>query len=74
MLIEKIVLTRGPERGEIDALLYGDLGTILNWVERQAVASATKANTPGAVRPGVSVWVVAGARNHRELTPLMAAV
>ena len=56
MLIEKIVLTPGSERGELNAALYGDLGTILNWVERQA----TKRNTPGAERSGVSVSVVAG--------------
>lgn len=36
ILIEKIVLTPGPERGEIDATLYGELGTILNWTGRQA--------------------------------------
>lgn len=28
-LIEKVVLTPGPNRGEIDAMLYGELGTIL---------------------------------------------
>ena len=61
ILIEKIVLTPGPERGEIDALLYGDLGTILNWVERMAKGPAQNANTPGAERTGVSVSVVAGA-------------
>ncbi|WP_205938831.1 hypothetical protein [Rhizobium leguminosarum] len=41
-LIEKIVLTPGPKRGQIDAVLYGELGTILNWVEQQAVGNATK--------------------------------
>ncbi len=61
MLIEKIVLTPGPERGEIDALLYGDLGTILNWVERVAEGPAKNANAPGAFASGVSVSVVAGA-------------
>lgn len=29
-LIEKIVLKSGANRGEIDAMLYGELGTILN--------------------------------------------
>jgi site-specific DNA recombinase len=48
LLIEKIVLTPGPERGEIDAMLYGELGAILNWVERQAIGKAAKTNTPGA--------------------------
>ncbi|GBR67421.1 hypothetical protein [Gluconobacter kanchanaburiensis] len=28
-LIEKVVLTPGPNRGEINAMLYGELGTIL---------------------------------------------
>ncbi|MCD4661328.1 MAG: recombinase family protein [Agrobacterium sp.] len=60
-LIEKIVLTPGPEKGEIDAMLYGELGTILNWVERQAIGKTTKRNTPGAGLTGVSVSVVAGA-------------
>ncbi|HZD25291.1 MAG TPA: hypothetical protein VE631_03450 [Alphaproteobacteria bacterium] len=60
MLIEKIVLTPGLSRGEIDALLYGELGTILNWIERQAIGKAAKKNTPGTGRPGVSVSVVAG--------------
>lgn len=54
MLIEKIVLTPGPNRGEIDALLYGELGTILNWIERQAAGKTAKKNTPGAGRTGVS--------------------
>ncbi|WP_336814451.1 recombinase family protein [Bosea sp. MMO-172] len=62
MLIEKIVLTPGPTRGEIFATLHGELGTILEWTERQAVGKATKTNTPGAVLTGVSVSVVAGAR------------
>ncbi|WP_234934294.1 recombinase family protein [Agrobacterium vitis] len=61
MLIEKIVLTPGPNRGEIDALLYGELGTILNWVERQVVGNAAKKKTPGARLTGVSLSVVAGA-------------
>ncbi|MCP1222329.1 recombinase family protein [Acetobacter orientalis] len=60
-LIEKVVLTPGPNRGEIDAMLYGELGTILNWIERQAIGKAEKRNTPGAVLTGVSVSVVAGA-------------
>ena len=61
MLIDKIVLTPGPARGEIFATLHGDLATILEWTERQAVGKATKRNTPGGVRAGVSVSMVAGA-------------
>ena len=59
-LIEKVVLTPGPNRGEIDAMLYGELGTILTWIERQAIGKAKNTNTPGAVLTGVSVSVVAG--------------
>ena len=62
MLIEKIVLTPGPERGEIFATLHGELGTILAWTERQALGRTTKTNTPGAGLTGVSASMVAGAR------------
>jgi len=54
-LIERITLTPGPRRGQIDATLHGDLRTILEWTERR------KQNTPGAGLAGVSVSVVAGA-------------
>ena len=60
MLIEKIVLTPGPGRGEINATLYGELGQILAWTERQAPEKATKTDTPGGDYSGVSVSVVAG--------------
>ncbi|WP_328285757.1 recombinase family protein [Magnetospirillum molischianum] len=53
-LIEKITLTPGPKRGQIDAVLYGDLAAILEW-------TAQNANTPGLGGSGVSVSVVAGA-------------
>jgi len=36
----------GPGRGEILATLHGELGTILNWTERQAIGKSTKNNTP----------------------------
>ena len=61
MLIEKIVLTPGQKRGEIDATLYGELGQILAWTERQALGRASKTNTPGGASSGVLVSVVAGA-------------
>lgn len=51
----------GTERGEILATLHGELGTILNWTERQTVGNTTKNNTPGARLAGVSVSMVAGA-------------
>jgi site-specific DNA recombinase len=47
-LIDHITLTPGPRRGEIDATLHGDLGTILEW-------TAQKANIPGRDVSGVSV-------------------
>jgi hypothetical protein len=57
----EVIRTPDPNRGEIDAMLYGELGTILNWIERQAIGKAEKRNTPGALLTGVSVSVVAGA-------------
>ena len=61
-LIERISLTPGPERGEIYATLYGELGTILNWTERQAIGKAAKTTKPAAAATGVSLSVVAGVR------------
>jgi len=68
-LIEKISLTPGPERGEIYATLHGELGTILNWTERQAIGKATKTNTPGGDLTGLSLSVVAGAGSNLYLLP-----
>lgn len=47
-LIEKIVLTPGPERGEIFARLHGDLATILEWTDRQAIGKTAKTTKPAA--------------------------
>jgi DNA invertase Pin-like site-specific DNA recombinase len=66
-LIEKISLTPEPERGEIYATLHGELSTILEWTERQAIGKATKTKNPAANATGFSVSVVAGARNHLNL-------
>ncbi|EGP55802.1 resolvase domain-containing protein [Agrobacterium tumefaciens F2] len=66
-LIEKIVLSPGPNRGEIDALLYGELSTILNWIDGQLIGKSGQTKTPAAMATGVSVSVVAGARNQRFL-------
>ncbi|WP_323009813.1 recombinase family protein, partial [Paracoccus sp. (in: a-proteobacteria)] len=52
-LIEKIVLTPGPERGEIYATLHGELGTILEWTERQAIGNAVKTTKPAAGATGL---------------------
>jgi site-specific DNA recombinase len=59
-LIEKIVLRPGNGRGELEATLFGDLGNILAWTERQAAEKPTKNNTPIVKTMGVSVSVVAG--------------
>jgi len=59
VIIERISLTPGPERGEIYATLHGELGTILNWTERQAFGKSGQ-KTPAAMTPGVSESVVAG--------------
>ena len=55
-LIERITLTPGPKRGQIDATLHGDLGTILEWA-----ASKGWKNKTDTSLSGVSVSVVAGA-------------
>ena len=52
-LIEKITLP-GPNRGEIDATLHGELGTILCWIEAQAIGMTRKRETPAAFATGVS--------------------
>lgn len=59
-LIEKISLTPGPERGEIYATLHGELGTILNWTERQVIGKSAKTTKPAADATGLSLSVVAG--------------
>jgi site-specific DNA recombinase len=60
-LIEKITLRPGPNRGDIDATLHGELCRILGWIDAQAIAKAQKHDTPAALATGVSVSVVAGA-------------
>ncbi len=60
-LIEKIVLTPGPKRGEIYAALHGDLATILEWTERQAIGNASRIKKPAAGAAGLLVSLVAGA-------------
>ncbi|MEV4608700.1 recombinase family protein [Neorhizobium sp. LMR1-1-1.1] len=63
-LIEKISLTPGPERGEIYATLHGELGTILNWTERQVIGKSVKTTKPASDAAGLSLSVVAGAHNQ----------
>ena len=54
-LIERIVLTPGKRWGQMDAVLHGDLGTILEWAGNGR--KRTEAASPG---PEMSVSVVAG--------------
>ncbi|WP_202985489.1 hypothetical protein [Brucella sp. BO3] len=61
-LIEKISLIPGPERGEIYATLHGELGTILNWTERQAIGKAAKTTKPAADATGFVVIIGCGGR------------
>jgi site-specific DNA recombinase len=60
-LIEKIVLTPGPERGVIEAQLHGDLNTILNWIELQSTGKTAKKTKPAVGAAGLSASMVAGA-------------
>src|SRR5690606_31333774 len=69
MLIEKIVLTPGPERGELYATLHGELRTFLEWTEWQAIGKAGKTTKPAAGATGLSVSVVAGAGYDHNLRP-----
>ncbi|MEY9425518.1 site-specific DNA recombinase [Bradyrhizobium ottawaense] len=59
-LIERIVLRPGAKRGQIDATLHGDLGTILSWTAARNAEKAAQTKTPAASATGVSVSVVAG--------------
>ena len=56
------MLTPGAKRGELHAALHGDLGTILEWAGSVSRKGAT--DTP---QRGMSVSVVAGARNEGQL-------
>jgi DNA invertase Pin-like site-specific DNA recombinase len=60
-IIEKIVLKPGANRGQVIATLHGELGTILEWTERQVIGKAAKAKNPATSVTGVSVSVVSWA-------------
>ena len=68
-LIERIVLTPSAKWAEMDAVLHGDLGAILEWAGNGA--EKEKTDTPVS---GMSVSVVAGARNQRCRTSLRCTV
>ena len=58
----QIDLTPGAKRGEVNAMLYGEFGRILEWIEQRRLAE--NAQSPDAKAPGLcafSVSVVAGA-------------
>ena len=59
-LIDGIVLTPGEKRGDLQITLRGDLGKILEWTGNSPDNEKTDIPTSG-----MSVSVVAGARNHR---------
>ena len=61
MLIERIVLTPGDEQGEMFAALHGELRTILEWTERQAIGKTGRKTKPADEAAGLSVSMVAGA-------------
>jgi DNA invertase Pin-like site-specific DNA recombinase len=65
-LIERIVLRPGAKRGQIDATLYGELGTVLSWTAARNQEKGAQTKAPAASEAtGVSVSVVAGTRSHR---------
>jgi site-specific DNA recombinase len=59
-LTERIALRPGPKRGQIDATLYGELGTILSWTAARNGEKGPQTKTPAARATGVSVSMVAG--------------
>ena len=70
-LIERITLSPGPKRGQVDAVLYGDLGTIIEWTAvGDRKGRKNKTDTPVS---GMSVSVVAGACNRSSLVCLKAS-
>lgn len=66
MPIERIVLTPGNERGEMFAALHGELRTILEWTERQAIGMTGKEQTRSRSCGFVGISGC-GAHNHLKL-------
>ena len=58
-LIERITLSPRPKRDQIDVVLYGDLGTIIEWTA--AKDRSDRKNRTDTLVSGVSASVVAGA-------------
>ncbi|WCM25852.1 recombinase family protein [Sphingomonas sp. QA11] len=66
-LIERVTLTPGAKRGEVNAVLHGEFGTILEWMERRGDGAGAKTATALAGGPERAVMrsMVAGTRNQR---------
>lgn len=45
-LIERVVLIPGAKRGEVNAMLHGEFGTILEWMERRGDGAGPKRQQP----------------------------
>jgi hypothetical protein len=65
-LVGKVVLNPGPQRGQLNAVLHGEQGAIL-----ELMAQKTQSRTPGK---GVRLSVVAGKRNQRPLRLVERAI
>src|SRR5258708_13071713 len=66
---DRETLRPGPNRGEIDATLRGELGTILDWIEAQAVEKTRKRDTPPssiAARAHIARWPWKRRRSQRD--------
>lgn len=69
LLIKKIVLTPGPERGEIYATLHGELGQALSWTEQQSIERDSKIIKLAVDATGLLVSLAAGTR-FQKYAPL----
>lgn len=67
-LIDEILIFPGERRGEMTIQLRGDLAAFLHLPEGDSI-KPTAIQTAIGRRSGVMVSLVAGARNHRQLTP-----
>ena len=69
-MVDRVVLSPCPSGAGLEAQLHGDLLVIL-----EACAEADpKRRQPASLEAGCQVSLVAGARNHRDLTLLPAKV
>ncbi|KQM18219.1 zinc ribbon domain-containing protein [Novosphingobium sp. Leaf2] len=66
-LIERVTLTPGAKRGEVNIMLHGEFGAILQWLGASAGRRNDDSPTAGAAGLGVSSKMVAGTRFHLNL-------